>query len=548
MPGSPSAGTFWLIAQAPVLAIWGIVLMGRCPDRFVRGVIIGVTILLLFWFLAVLIKYPAHHDGLTRLLWYCYYIPMLFLPWLCFLAAVEVTFPLPSPARTATMWTTGMCTAALCALVLSNSSHMLAFSFSLADPHWNGEYAYGPVYYLVAIWSGMLYLAFFGLLFALSRQHRNLVFIPLLALTLGGAIYGALYAMRIGGIFSTNFSLVYATVFMAAFELCFDSGLLPGFRRYRDTFRLLPVDLKIVDACGRLTLLSDGSGPLQPDERAALLGVADGGDRPVRFNVASQPGNAYWAWKVPGGQALLTEDISRLLRRQQEAFSLADQVRERNAVLQRSIAVDEKIFRQIQEASALERVEEGLAAAADSIRTLIADLDERASLQDRRDALCTVRLLAGYAKRKGALLVDESAKTPYDAATLQLVFAEMAADARSLGIAAAATVSTKRKLPVPSVSILFDCAYRLAMMAARHGGGALLIAIRDGDGNALKMSAVLQCETPPFDGAPEVEEFRQWMDRSEAAYSITPRHDTLKLEVLVRATAGCGTRKAADHG
>ena len=133
--------------------VWGISVRRRILHRDVRRYLLLSCAMAVLWLLLRAFKYRYFQsDGISRALWYCYYIPQIFAPLFGFLAALELgrseNAPLPPYLR--------LMYVPACLLllgVLTNDGHQLALRFLTARMSDRAGYAHGVVYYAAMAWA-----------------------------------------------------------------------------------------------------------------------------------------------------------------------------------------------------------------------------------------------------------------------------------------------------------------------------------------------------------------------------------------------------------
>ena len=509
------ATTGYMVLFGPLVAIWGVSVHLRCPDKAIRRYLLAIAALIGLWMLLVLVKYSVRSYRLAAALWYCYYIPMCAIPTLCLACALRAAAVDGTRAGHAIRAAGAGISAAFVTLVLTNNLHHLVFRFSFADPEWAGNYTYAPGYYALAAWCATLLAGFFGTLFLAARKQLRSAFVPLVVLLGAGGAYGALYALRHVGAFATNVSLVYSTLALVALELTLDLGLLPSYAWYQDAFASLPFDLKVIGGTGRVEAATNVAAPLDPAAAAILAGhgekgagggaggrqasVAGGGagatpaDEPWAFRTSAIPGTLFKAYPVRGGRALLANDVSGIDQRRAALQAKSDRLGRSNALLSQMTKVRGEQARLRNERELYGQIEASLADKTARIKELLDTLpagDDPASLARRRETLVEVKLLVAYCKRKGALVLAEKADPEFNRERLQLVFNETASDLRSIGVDCAAIVQTARPLPAGVVSVLYDCLYDFATAANAATDAVLMLFVQE-DGDAVVLRAAL---------------------------------------------------------
>lgn len=86
--GSSSTSGLMLL-MGPLFSCWAFSIAARCPDAYIRRRFVAIAGLLAMWMLLVLIKYPSRNDLFSSICWYLYYVPMIFVPALCFSSSLR---------------------------------------------------------------------------------------------------------------------------------------------------------------------------------------------------------------------------------------------------------------------------------------------------------------------------------------------------------------------------------------------------------------------------------------------------------------------------
>src|SRR5690554_4143600 len=73
-----------------MLFVWSMSIWRRVMHTHIRGYLLGIAGLMLFWIFVRTLRDPHFNliDPVNRWLWYCYYISLIFIPLLSFLAAL----------------------------------------------------------------------------------------------------------------------------------------------------------------------------------------------------------------------------------------------------------------------------------------------------------------------------------------------------------------------------------------------------------------------------------------------------------------------------
>lgn len=171
---------------------------------------------------------------------------------------------------------------------------------------------------------------------------------------------------------------------------------------------------------------------------------------------------------------LVSEDISAIVRKRRELERRQEELRRRNAALGRMRSAREQLYERQAEQELCDDIETSLAVTVDAIRDILANLPEgndQASVEERRRGLTLVRLLMGYCKRKGALLLSDD----LDPDAMRLILSEVGTEASAAGIPCAATVSLKAPVKPAVANVAYDCVYDFVLIAYENCGTALIV-------------------------------------------------------------------------
>ena len=292
LPPLPAAGCFLatnLIYIALALA-WGISIRRRILHRDMRRYLLLSCAMAVFWLLLRPVKYRYFQsDGVSRMLWYCYYIPQIFAPLFGFLSALTLgrREDEPMPPRLRLMYIPA------CLLVfgiLINDRHQLAFRFLTGRMSDGAPYAHGVLYYAAMGWAIALMLASVGVIFHKCRilESCSRAWIPL-CVFLAGALLS-----------TASFANVYTfhkvpecccLTFIALWESCLQIGLVPTNGNYQLFFAESTLAAQIADRGGHVLYRSkaapaltheqmrtshDAPQMLTPDERLQSAPIHDG--------------------------------------------------------------------------------------------------------------------------------------------------------------------------------------------------------------------------------------------------------------------------------
>lgn len=533
--GAINPGARMLIVGC-LIAVWGFSVQMRCSDAAIRRYFIAIAVLFILWLLDVIIKHATDDDFWNSVYWYLFYVPLLFTPTLFLFSAlraatldrvrlVRILKPLAVAVNIS-----------LLLLVFTNNIHHQVFVFTFDDPDWSRNYTYAWGYWLIFGWCVFQFVAFIATLFIAARRQLHSAFLPLVVIAAMGIVYGLLYALRVGNVMSSNFTLTFIIIVTVAMEVCLDLGLLPSYVRYGEAFEKLPFDVKILTHGFQTAFSTDCAKSLTPEVRAAVENASKEGNGSASFKVSGQPTTLFKLFSIAGGTVLFTSDVSGIVERRKRLEQRRDALRRRNRMLERNRTVQGRLYRQKAEGELLDELDRSLGKTTVQIREILDTLptgeDEESRLK-RRNRLALVKLLVAYCKRKGSLVLDRKDDPEFERGRLQLIVNETSADLRTVGIDCAAIVEVDDVLPAATASVLYDCLYDFAIEAFFYDNPALMFYIHDKGSRHIEMSAVMEKANKEYAGhAKRLTELHETLETRNVAFRLDDSKDRMSLTVI----------------
>lgn len=164
-----------------------------------RRLLSSIAALMLFWITERTVKYFfVTNPNVIRYLWYFYYLPMLFIPFLSVLTALSLGKPenyrLPRWA-----WLLFVPIFSLTALVITNDMHQFIFTFpKTAEICTDTDYSYNTGYFIILGLMLIYAISAIGIMIAKCRGGRGkrAVWLPLLFI-FATVCYAVLYILYI---------------------------------------------------------------------------------------------------------------------------------------------------------------------------------------------------------------------------------------------------------------------------------------------------------------------------------------------------------------
>ncbi len=410
---------------------WGISVGRRVIQPQVRRYMIMSAGLIILWICLreIRFRFIVGADG-SRMLWYLYYIPMLFIPMLAVLEALSLgqsdTYRVPAVWRLL-----AIPTLTLIALVLTNDLHQLAFLFPDDVPVWNDDaYSYGPVYYLCAAWGICCGLLTIGIMLKRCRlpQGRGLLLLPFLPFA-AIAAYTVLYALRFAPVRTIGWDLtiVYSLLFCAFLESCIQCGLIQSNTRHGDLFHACRgLGLVITDKEGMVRYAAADAVPL---DRKTM-------DEAMNRSVILKDGSRLRGKTLTGGYVFWTEDVAVLEALREQLEDARDELTTRSSLLRheyeeeqrhRTVEVQNRLYDllQTQTQKQLDRIDHAVEA--------VGKMNDPGLI---RDKLAEILILGTYIKRSRDLLLSADTSGRIVCDVLENAFAESCSVLRLIGIRA----------------------------------------------------------------------------------------------------------------
>lgn len=380
---------FYMISQIGCILIvscWLFTVQSRIIHSGIRKLMMGMGGMFLMYHLMQMAKYCLFIENVDvcRYIWYCYYIPMTFIP--LFLLYIIRSLSVPWEKDIGVRWKLLVIPAVLiCLGFMTNDLHQLAFGI----PNWSDKgRTLGPIYFL--------YLAFMAVVFILAvcctvRISRNIKnkraplypAVPLLI----GILYLIVYTVKkewitINGQELFEMAEVFDFMMIGFTESCIQIGLIPSNMGYKKLFSLTDISARVADGNGKTVFETHGSksGPEGSDER-----------RSVRVSVT-------------GGSLFYDMDIGVLNRLNRELDETAADIETRNALLQHENEIAEERKKSEAAIRIYDRISEIVSPQVLEVQKLLSfDGDE----EQFRKNLSRSAVLNTYIKRRSNMELED---------------------------------------------------------------------------------------------------------------------------------------------
>ena len=386
-----------------LFAAWGVSTRNRIIQPQVRRYLTAIAALMVFWLTVRTIKYSLDEAAwLMRHLWYLYYLPMLFIPFLAVFVALSLGKPenYRLPKWTALLY---IPTFALLLMVLTNDLHQLVFVFPADAVVWMDDYHYAIVYFLAIGWIILCALTALVIMLIKCRvpHSRKVLMLPFVPAAIA-LLYGVLYILRMIGIpglawtrvIAGDMTVVFCLLIAAVLESCIQCGLIQANTHYMELFDASTVGAQITDPEYHVVLSSGAAktvdiGVLRQTKQAPVM--LEGGIR-----VSGAP--------IKNGQVIWTEDMSPLINVLADLEEAKENLQDNKDILKEEHALkvrEAHISEQERLYHIIQRDTEKQILLMDK---MIEQAENTASDEERRNILKKMLVIGAYLKRRSNLV------------------------------------------------------------------------------------------------------------------------------------------------
>lgn len=397
---------FSRIFYGGIIVVWAMTVLRRIIEPQIKGLLIenAVLLLLLILFQALRFQFEKGNVTVHRFMWYCYYIPICFLPFVSL--KLSLRCGRSENIKISPLWDLFMLPSmALSILILSNDKHHLAFRFPDIGGAGYNVYTNGPVYYIAIGWITLTLAATIVIVivrFASKPVRKDSwVYYVVLAVSAYFLItdyFGA--APVVNGIQFLSPLETFAIFIVCGWEACIQTCLLPSNSGYRYFFINSGLIARITDSKGNVKLASKGAD-------------SDWGKVKENYRILERD--------VWGGKLSFAEDMSAIKRSNRELQEISERLHEENSIQEAEnalqadrvhVAVMNKLYDDITDFSE-KKIEE--------IEELLKTADDDRSFRKNLEKAC---ILASYIKRRGNLYLLGEETKEYDFNDLFLSYKE----------------------------------------------------------------------------------------------------------------------------
>ena len=458
---------------------WGISVSKRIIQVQVRHYLIAVSGLMVFWFVIRSMRYFFITDiGISRQLWYLYYLPMLFIPLFSLFVAISLGKPASARLSKTALLLLYIPTVLCLLLVLTNDLHQLVFSFPEGEV-WtdkNNGYTFG--YYIVLGWEILCAFAAFVIMIIKCRLSYRKKYLPFLLLACS-IVYAFIYVsgvewmQLIGG----DITAAQCLMFTGILESCIQCGLIQTNTGYEELFMVSRLGAQITDQENTVCLASSNAGGLTDEQRMSAKTHPVLADKTTL--IKSKP--------IRFGHVLWQEDVSELTEAIEQIEENCRDLSERNRIRQENLETNKKILSLQEKNQAADVLNRETAGQISMIEHLLTQYDTENDAQKREKLLAGAAVLGAYIKRYGNLLLVSHREETADIRDLSRCFEDSFVNLELLDVKCLCTLpadvilATKDMLRIYHTfeTVLEDCLFDLhsVWVNARERKGQFLVSI-----------------------------------------------------------------------
>lgn len=390
---------FNLIVYLALLFWWAYSIIRRTANNQVRQYLLIIIFLIVLWLVIRSMKYQPFNDIdlVARHLWYAFYIPIILITMFSFLLSLNIGQS--ENFKMAKIYNYLYIPAIfLIVFVLTNDWHQLVFAFNEDMVKWSSDYTYEIGYYAVFIW--MVGFAVLTLVTLFQKSFKSAttkkLWAPSMVIALSIA-YGINYMFdnsNTGGGF-VELTVAFSGFYIAFWEACIQSGLLPTNTKYKKFFNVSTLRLLIVDNEYHPHYQSQTMLDLSPEYIQAAI------EEKV---IPIQPDWLLKSKAIHGGHVLWLEDIEAIHQLISQLETIKQNLKSEVEVLEQEVETKAKIAHLHQQNYLYDQLLKSSGPHLVKIKNLLEDL-RLADKSNEQAILMNINLLGVYIKRRSNLIL-----------------------------------------------------------------------------------------------------------------------------------------------
>ncbi len=427
---------------------WGFSIHTRIIQTQVRRYLLTITALMVLWLMLRSVKYSINSINVSRMLWYFYYLPMLFIPMLSVFVSFSLgksgDFRLPS-------WTKlfYVPTAILFLFVLTNDLHQSVFSFP-SGIMTDRDYCYENGYFLIFCWELMCAGSSFIIMLLKCRipHSKQIRLLPFILLFISIA-YTAAYIYRIHWVWflAGDFTVTQCLLFACIYESCIRCGLIQSNMGYDELLEATSLPVQITDSEFNTKYISSAMQEPLPESM-----LRDMTQDAVKLN----ENTLLKRHRLRRGWVFWNEDILKLNNIQKELELTGDELKDTGDVLSAENAQRARLLKLTEENRLYDEMERQTAKQISMLRERLDELKKTENISKGRHLLGQIIVIGTYIKRRNNLIFVGVQQGFISVQELRLCLNESAENLNLYGITCRATVKGEGKLTIEQAANIYD--------------------------------------------------------------------------------------------
>lgn len=429
-----------------IFVFWMMSIKWRCMHRHIRNYMMAVGACLIFWIiLALLQKEFAVLPLIKRQLWYCSYIPIVFVPLMAIGAASCTAQPDTRPVekKYLFLW---IPTIAFCLFIMTNELHRLVFDVNFYETH-DIITNHSPMCWTMFCWAAFLELIAIATLIEKNRVtglRWTRIIAPLLFFVLGAA-YMVLFLTGIIGGDLIAMPVAISFFHLAICESCLFLGLLPTNFYYKQFFENTDIGMQLLDADDVVNIRSRKARILTDEENNSLK----------KLGSFYTDGFEIYRKKVQGGFLVYEKDVREIHREIEQLKVTTSELKEtddyiveqqRLSIRKKRLEEKERIYNEIS------RI---IAPSLDKIDHMLEEIPALAGEEQRR-MMWQINLLGTHIKRRANLELRRKESPAIFGSELSQCLAEFTVSLRAAGITSSGYFDSKSAISLDSAILILD--------------------------------------------------------------------------------------------
>lgn len=407
-----------------VFAFWMMSIKWRCMHRRIRNYIMAIGAQLIFWMALTLLQNEfAVLPLIKRQLWYCSYIPIVFVPLMEACAASYVFQPDTQPLgrKYRLLWIPSVI---FSLLIMTNELHDLVFDVTLFETH-DMITDHSIFCWILFCWAVFLDFVALTTLIAKSRIlaiHWTRIAVPLI-LFLFYIVYMVLFFAGIIGENRIAMPIVNSFFHLTICESCLFLRLFPTNFYYRQSFENADIGMQLLDANDTVRFRSHKARILSEEEKQLLK----------EHGKLFVDGFEIYRERVQGGFFVYEKDVRRIHQKIEQLKMAAIELEDTNNYIAEQQRLVIRNYRLDEKERIYNEVSHIITPSLDKIDRMLADIKHLDGEEQRR-MMWRINLLGTYVKRRANLELRRKESPAIFGSEVSQCLAEFAVSLHAIGI------------------------------------------------------------------------------------------------------------------